>query len=177
MNFRLCAVALVLSVVAAAPVRAQGDRGSSNSNTEKPHIVTADSVERLNPITPLIEHRHEIGIPDSLIGKLGAILSQLDAKNARALRQIDSLAAHPGGTPTISDEALREGAGQERRAGIVTLDVLIGEITKNNDDAGARVLQLLPDKAASRALKYMNRQRQKLKQLLFDSGVGRARGG
>lgn len=177
MNLRLCAAALVATVVAAAPAHAQRGRESSSSNSEKPHIVTSDSVERLNPITPLIEHRRDIGIPDSLIGKLGAILSQLDAKNARALRQIDSLAAHPGGSPTISDEAAREGAAQQRMGGIVTLDVLIGEITKNNDDAGSKVLQLLPEKAATRALKYMNQQRQKLNKLLVDSGAGRGRGG
>jgi hypothetical protein len=164
-------------LAAAAPAaRAQrggggGDRETPSSRADKPHLVTSDSVERLNPITPLIERRKEIGIPDSLIGKLAVILSQLDARNARALRQVDSLATHPGGPPTISDEARREGA-TDRRTGIVTLDLLIGEIQKNNDDAGAQVLKLLDDQASSRALKVMNDQRGRLRQLLLDSGLG-----
>jgi hypothetical protein len=156
---------------AAAPLHAQRDRSTPTDRSDKPHIVTSDSVERLNPITPLIERRKEVGIPDSLIGRLAAILAQLDAKNAQMLRQVDSLAANPGGPPPISDEARREGATDQRR-GIVTLDVLVGEIAKNNDDAGNQVLKLLSGKAVDRALAVMNDQHGKLLRLLQDSGAG-----
>jgi hypothetical protein len=164
-----CLTAAALVGVAAAPAHAQRDRSTPTERADKPHIVTSDSVERLNPITPLIMRRKEIGIPDSLIGRLGRILSQLDAKNAVALHQVDSLAQHPGGPPAISDEARREGMKQP--VGIITLDFLIGQIQKNNDDAGNEVLKLLPEKAADRALKIMNEQRQRLTKLLQSSGV------
>jgi hypothetical protein len=173
MSSRLWIAALLLAA-GAVPAAAQRDRNSSSSQLDKPHVVTSDSVERLNPISPLIAQRREIGIPDSLIGKLGAILAQLDAKNARLLRQVDSLAQHPGGPPTISDEARREGATESRR-GLVTLDVLIGQISKNNDDAGNDVLKLLSGKPLDRALKVMNDQHNKLNRLLLDSGVGGGR--
>ena len=167
--------AVAFATVMAVPAHAQRDRSTPTERADKPHIVTADSVERLNPITPLIMRRKEIGIPDSLIGRLGRILSQLDAKNSEALRQVDSLARNPGAPPTISDEARREGVKQP--AGIITLDFLIGQIQKNNDDAGNEVLKILSEKSADRALKIMNEQRQKLQDLLTSSGVGRGRGG
>jgi hypothetical protein len=175
-NMSLVAAAALMLIVAVPAAHAQGvaQRPSQQSKQDKPHIVTSDSVERLNPISPLIQRRREIGIPDSLIGRLGVILSQLDARNARALRQVDSLAANPGGPPALSDEAVREGAGAARR-GVVTLDLLFGEIGKNNDDAAAQVLALLTGKAADRARDAMNDQKKKLNQLLFDSGL--ARGG
>ena len=170
---RLVAAAALLAAVA-VPAHAQRSRGTPTQRLDKPHIVTADSVERLNPISPLIERRKEIGIPDSVVIKLGAILSQLDATNSRMLRQVDSLADNPGGPPAISDEAQREGARAPR--GIITLDFLIGQIGKNNDVAGAQVLTLLSGDAAKRARKVMDDQRKKLQQLLFDSGVGRGSG-
>ncbi|MGH7688080.1 MAG: hypothetical protein ACREN3_00570 [Gemmatimonadaceae bacterium] len=171
MNLRLWAVAATLAVGSAVPARAQGrgDRDDANSRADKAHIVTSDSVERLNPISPLIARRREIGIPDSLIGKLGAILSQLDAVNAKSLHQVDSLAANREGPPDAAPDPSEE----RRPRGTVSLDLLIGQIAKNNDTAGQKALNLLHGDAASRALKIVNDQRNKLQQLLMDSGFGR----
>lgn len=170
MNLRLPALVAAMALAAAAPAHAQRGRDdNANTRQDKPHLVTSDSVERLNPITPLIERRRDIGIPDALIGKLGAILSQLDATNARALRQIDSLAANPSQPASDADQA----PPGRVAPGTVSLDQLIGEITKNNDAAAQRALGLLPGDAASRALKIVNDQRNKLRQLLMDSGFGR----
>jgi hypothetical protein len=170
MTFRFWAVAATL-VIVAVPAHAQGGgrgRDNESSRVDKPHVVTSDSVERLNPISPLIARRRELGIPDSLIGKLGAILSRLDVTNARALRQIDSLAAS-GGSPRESGDA----TSGERPPGTVSLDLLIGEISKHNDTAAQDALNLLSGQAASRALKVVNDQRNKLQRLLMDSGFGR----
>ena len=71
-------LAVVFALAVAAPLRAQGDQGRDKGPPkEKPSIVTSDSVERLNPISPLIERRRDIGIPDSLIGKLFNAFGQL----------------------------------------------------------------------------------------------------
>ncbi|HET7630780.1 MAG TPA: hypothetical protein VFK16_00555 [Gemmatimonadaceae bacterium] len=166
--FRVALFAGVAVALAAPAVQAQRGRRSPISKQDKPHLVTSDSVERLNPISPLIARRRELGIPDSVIGKLGTILSRLDATNARALGQVDSLAAHPGGPPALSDEALREGA-RGLPGGTVTLDLLFAEIGHNNDDAAAEVLKLLSGKVADRARDVMNDQKKKLAQLLLDS--------
>jgi hypothetical protein len=170
MKSSLWAAAAALALTTAVPAHAQrrAPRDNANTRTNKPHVVTADSVERLNPISPLIAQRRELGIPDSLIGKLGAILSRLDATNARALRQVDSLAASQAGAAEGSVEASPDQPGR----GTVSLDLLIGQITKNNDTAAQEALNLLSGKPASRALKLVNDQRGKLQQLLMDSGLG-----
>lgn len=170
MKFRIWAAAAALALTTAVPAQAQrrGERDNANTRANKPHVVTADSVERLNPISPLIAQRREIGIPDSLIGQLGAILSRLDAMNARALRQVDSLAAAHDGSP---DEPAEVSTDQPPR-GTVSLDLLIGQIGKNNDAAAQQALNLLTGKPASRALKLVNDQRNRLRQLLMDSGLG-----
>ena len=171
MKFRYWAIAASLALTSAVPALAQGrgERDNANTRADKAHIVTSDSVERLNPISPLIARRRDIGIPDSLIGKLGAILSRLDAMNTRALHQIDSLAANREGPPVSAPDP-----SEDRRApGTVSLDLLIGQIAKNNDTAAQQALNLLSGKTASQALKIVNDQREKLQQLLMDSGFGR----
>ncbi len=171
MKLRYWAIAATLALTAAVPARAQrrGERDNANTRADKAHIVTSDSVERLNPISPLIAQRRDIGIPDSLIGKLGGILSRLDAMNTRALHQIDSLAANRDGPP----EAAPDPSEDRRPPGTVSLDLLIGQIAKNNDTAAQNALNLLHGDAARRALKIVNDQRNKLQQLLMDSGFGR----
>ncbi|MDE3129154.1 MAG: hypothetical protein KGL38_14180, partial [Gemmatimonadota bacterium] len=119
-------LAVLLAAAIAAPLHAQGGVGRDKGPPkEKPHIVTSDSVERLNPISPLIARRREIGVPDSLIGKLGGILARLDAANMLLLQQVDSLAANPGGPVTIGDDADRGG----RRP--VSLEGLFAQIGRN----------------------------------------------
>jgi hypothetical protein len=166
-----CALAL------AAPLHAQGgvsrDKGPPK---EKPHIVTSDSVERLNPISPLIEHRHDLGIPDSLIGKLGGILARLDAANMPLLQQVDSLAANPGGPITISDDADR-GALDSGRQRPVSLAGLFAQIGRHNDAAAKEALALVSSRSADRARRLIDDQRQKMAQLLRDSRTDRGRGG
>ncbi|HVB30607.1 MAG TPA: hypothetical protein VNE60_03665 [Gemmatimonadaceae bacterium] len=165
------AVALVSATATSASAQGRGRDNASSPPKEAPHIITSDSIERLNPITPLIEHRKDIGLPDSLIGKLGAILAQLDAANARLLQQADSLAAHPGGPVVVSDDVRRDdrdAAGHRP----VTLAGIITQVMKNNDDAGQKALLLLPSASGDRALRLMNDQRNRLGQLLRDSGSG-----
>ncbi len=172
MKFRFWAIAATLALISAVPAAAQGrggDRDNANTRADKAHIVTSDSVERLNPITPLIAQRREIGIPDSLIGKLGAILSRLDALNTKALHQVDSLAANQDGPPVAAPDPSED----RRPPGTVSLDLLIGQIAKNNDTMAQEALNLLRGDAATRALKIVNDQRNKLQQLLMDSGFGR----
>ena len=171
MKFRFWAIAASLALTSAVSASAQGrgERDNANTRADKAHIVTSDSVERLNPISPLIAQRREIGIPDSLIGKLGAILSRLDAMNTKALHQIDSLAANRDGAPVAAPDPSED----RRPPGTVSLDLLIGQISKNNDTAGQEALNLLGGDAATRALKIVNDRRNKLQQLLMDSGFGR----
>jgi len=168
MKFRFWAFTAALALTAAAPAHAQRDRDNASTRANKPHIVTSDSVERLNPISPLIAQRREIGLPDSLIGKLGAILARLDAMNAKALRQVDSLAAAGGAGSPDADEA----SASRPAASTVSLDFLIGQISNNNDTAAQEALNLLSGETASRALKLVNDQRNRLKRLLEDSGAG-----
>ncbi|HEY5220169.1 MAG TPA: hypothetical protein VIJ16_10195 [Gemmatimonadaceae bacterium] len=172
-------MAFALLFASAATAQAQGgSRGGAHDDgppKEKPHIVTSDSVERLNPISPIIEHRKDIGVPDSLVGKLGGILARLDAANALLLQQVDSLAANPGGPVEISDDAGR-GDRDAVRHRPVSLEGIFAEVTKNNDAAGAEAVGLMSGKTADRALKLMNDQRRKMNKLLEDSGVRRGRG-
>lgn len=168
-------VLLALATATTASAQGGGNRDKGPPK-EKPHIVTSDSVERLNPISPIIARRKDIGVPDSLIGKLGGILARLDAANARLLQQVDSLAAHPGGPVTISNEAAREGMDGTRHRP-VSLDGLFAEISKNNDAAVKEAMALLSGKTAERAMDLVNDQRKKLNQLLRDSAVGRGRDG
>lgn len=183
----LAAVLLVAAL--AAPLHAQGGgRRDKGPPKEKPHIVTSDSVERLNPISPLIEHRRDIGIPDSLIGKLGGILARLDAANMLLLQQVDSLAANPGGPVTISggldrgvDDAGDGGdagdAGARAGRRPVSLGGLFAQIGRNNDQAAQQALALLSGKTADRARRLIDDQRKKMDQLLRDSRVGRGADG
>jgi hypothetical protein len=166
-----CAVAF------ASPLSAQGGVGRDKGPPkEKPSIVTSDSVERLNPISPLIQNRRDLGIPDALIGKLGGILARLDAANARALQQVDSLAANPGGPVTISDDADRAALDRGPKRP-VSLGGLFAEIGRNNEAAAKEALALLSGKTADRARRLINDQRDKLSKLLRDSEVGRGGGG
>lgn len=176
MKLRLLPVLLVALATATTASAQGGGNRDKGPPKEKPHIVTSDSVERLNPISPLIEHRKDIGVPDALIGKLGGILARLDAANARLLQQVDSLAAHPGGQVTISEEAAREGVDRTRRRP-VSLDGLFAEISKNNDAAVKEAMALLSGKTAQRAMDLVNDQRKKLNQLLRDSALGSGRDG
>ena len=165
------------AVVFASPLSAQGGAGRDKGPPkEKPHIVTSDSVERLNPISPLIENRRELGIPDALIGKLGGILARLDAANARALQQVDSLAANPGGPVAMPDDADRASLDRAPRRP-VSLDGLFAEIGRNNDAAAKEAVALLSGKSADRARRLMDDQRKKLSKLLQDSEIGRGGGG
>ncbi len=170
-------LAVVLAAAVAAPLHAQGGVGRDKGPPkEKPHIVTSDSVERLNPISPLIEHRRDIGIPDSLVGKLGGILARLDAANMQLLQQVDSLAASLGAPVTISDDVNRGAADRGGRRP-VSLPGLFAEIGRNNDQAAQQALALLSGKSADRARRLIDDQRKKLDQLLRDSRVGRGADG
>ncbi|MDE3173195.1 MAG: hypothetical protein KGN74_08990 [Gemmatimonadota bacterium] len=176
MPFRTLA-AVTMLVLGATVAHAQGGVGRDKGPPkEKPHIVTSDSVERLNPISPLIEHRRDIGVPDSLIGKLGGILARLDAANMLLLQQVDSLAANPGGPVTISDDVDRGGADRGGRRP-VSLAGLFAQIGRNNDTAAQQALALLSGKTADRARRLIDDQRKKMDQLLQDSRVGRGAGG
>lgn len=178
----LAVVAVVLLCASALTARAQGGGGGGGGGgrnagppKEKPHIVTSDSVERLNPISPLIEHRKDIGISDTLIGKFGGILARLDAANARMLQQVDSLAANPSAPVSISDDAAlddRNRTGQRP----VSLEYLFADISKNNAAAANQALAMLTGKTADRAKRLIDDQRKRLDQLLRDSQVGRGRG-
>jgi hypothetical protein len=178
MKFRLLAAitaALLCSSALSARAQGGGGRGGGASRDqgppkEKPHIVTSDSVERLNPISPLIEHRKEIGLPDTLIGKFGGILARLDAANARLLQEVDSLAANPSDQVQISDDAARDDSNRHRP---VSLAYLFEDISKNNDAAANEALGMLSGKAVDRARRLVDDQRKRLSQLLSDSQVGR----
>lgn len=142
---------------------------------EKAHIVTSDSVERLNPISPLIEHRKDLGIADTLIGKLGGILARLDAANARLLQQIDSLAANPSEPGDVPVDAAHDDRTRTRQHP-VSLSYLFADISKNNDAAANEALAMLSGKAVDKANRLLDDQRKRLSQLLNDSQVGRGRG-
>lgn len=171
--------ALLCSSALSARAQGGGGRGGRGGDQgppkEKPHIVTSDSVERLNPISPLIEHRKEIGISDTLIGKFGGILARLDAANARLLQQVDSLAANPSEPGEISDDAARDDRTRNRQRP-VSLEYLFADISKNNDAAANEALAMLSGKTVERAQRLIDDQRKRLSQLLTDSQVGRGRG-
>ncbi|OYV64584.1 MAG: hypothetical protein B7Z72_13060 [Gemmatimonadetes bacterium 21-71-4] len=71
----------------------------------------------------------------------------------------------------VSDEVRRDdrdAAGHRP----VTLAGIITQVMKNNDDAGQKALLLVPSASGDRALRLLNDQRNRLGQLLRDSGSG-----
>ena len=90
---------VVLAVVAPLAVRGQGVNGAtgpgrmgeSTRSIFAQRAVTSDTVEKLNPVSMLLERRRDLGLTTAQVTQLGGVLARLDVRSMPLLRQLDSI--------------------------------------------------------------------------------------
>ena len=181
---------IVAALLLVAPVLASAQRGGygggmgrmagGRSGLVPAGVVTGDSVEKLNPISALIEKRKDIGMADTQVAKLGGILARLDARSAPAFRQLDSVtkamglsADHPLGTSDPDKQRMLAYHG--------AITPILNEVRDNNEAATMEAFALLTSDQRRRATGVVRNQRDQFEHLLRGGiaapGAGGRRGG
>jgi hypothetical protein len=167
-------IAVVMLLVAPAVCVAQrGGIGRMNGGRPllQPTVLTADSIEKLNPISALIAQRKDLGMTDQQVTQLGGVLSRLDATNAPQLRQLDSVGKAMGlsaATPLGDSEADKERMQAYRNA----ILPIVNDVRDHNDAAAMEALQVFSGEHLRRANAIVRDQRDKIAQLLRGGSIG-----
>ena len=142
----------------------------------QPEVLTSDTLEKLNPISALLQKRKDLSLSDQRIGQLGGVLSRLDAKNMTLLRQIDSVAKAMGLSP---DHPLGESeTDRERMQGYRNAILpMVNGVRDNYDDAAMEALRMFSGDTLRRANGIVRDARDKINQMMRGGSVGPPRGG